>query len=69
MNQNAGKIAPKEILENIAALISEYYLKYPDMSDDSQRVSFGTSGHRGSSLKSSFNEAHIFAITQAVVDY
>jgi len=69
MNQNAGKKAPKEILENIASLISEYYIKYPDMNDNTQRVSFGTSGHRGSSLKKSFNEAHILAITQAVVDY
>jgi len=69
MNQNAGKIAPKEILENIAALVSDYYVKYPDINEPSQLVSFGTSGHRGSSLKTSFNEAHIFAVTQAVVDY
>jgi len=69
MNENAGKIAPKEILENIAKLVSDYYINYPDINDSTQRVSFGTSGHRGSSLKSSFNEAHIFAITQAVVDY
>jgi len=69
MDQKAGKLAPKEILENIARLVSDYYIKYPDINDGTQRVSFGTSGHRGSSLKNSFNEAHIFAITQAVVDY
>ena len=69
MNQNAGKKAPKEILENIAKLISDYYISFPDIQDDTQKVAFGTSGHRGSSLKSSFNEAHIFAVTQAVVDY
>lgn len=69
MNQYAGKKAPKEILENIAALISEYYIKYPNVENETQKVAFGTSGHRGSSLKTSFNEAHIFAITQAVVDY
>jgi len=69
MNINAGKIAPKEILQNIAELISDYYIKFPNMQDATQRVSFGTSGHRGSSLKNSFNEAHIFAVTQAVVDY
>jgi len=69
MNKNAGKVAPKEILQNIAQLISDYYLKFPNTSDTTQKVSFGTSGHRGSSLKASFNEAHISAITQAVVDY
>ncbi|MGB3750285.1 MAG: hypothetical protein WA945_01850 [Arcobacteraceae bacterium] len=69
MNPNAGKKAPKEILQNIAELISDYYIKFPDTTDVTQRVAFGTSGHRGSSLMQSFNEAHIFAITQAVVDY
>ncbi len=69
MNINAGEKAPKEILENIAALISDYYIKYPNIKNKSELVSFGTSGHRGSSLKNSFNESHIFAITQALVDY
>lgn len=69
MNPNAGKKAPKEILENIADLISQYYLSYPDTNDSTQLISFGTSGHRGSSLKNSFNETHILAVTQAVVDY
>jgi len=69
LNPNAGKKAPKEILQNIAELISDYYIKFPDITDATQRVAFGTSGHRGSSLLKSFNEAHIFAVTQAVVDY
>ena len=69
MNNNAGKIAPKEILENIADLISSYYTNYPNYEDETQKIAFGTSGHRGSSLKNSFNEAHILAVTQAVVDY
>ncbi len=69
MNPNAGKLAPKEILENIPSLISKYYLNYPDVEDKDQLISFGTSGHRGTSLKNSFNEAHIMAVTQAVVDY
>ncbi|MEA3498906.1 MAG: phosphoglucomutase, alpha-D-glucose phosphate-specific, partial [Campylobacterota bacterium] len=69
MNKNAGQLAPKEILENIPNLVSLYYTKYPDISDETQKISFGTSGHRGSSLKGSFNEAHILAVTQAVIDY
>ena len=69
INKNAGKIAPKEILEDIAELISCYYTNYPKCEDETQKIAFGTSGHRGSSLKNSFNEAHILAVTQAVVDY
>ncbi|MEA3354132.1 MAG: phosphoglucomutase (alpha-D-glucose-1,6-bisphosphate-dependent) [Campylobacterota bacterium] len=69
MNPNAGKKAPKEILENIPQLVSKYYTIYPDMEDETKKISFGTSGHRGSSLKGTFNEAHILAVTQAVVDY
>ncbi len=69
MNEYAGKLAPKEILENIPSLVSSYYTKYPNTNDNSQLVSFGTSGHRGNAYKGSFNEAHIFAVTQAVVDY
>jgi len=69
MEQLAGKIAPKSVLENIPQLISRYYTSYPNIDDKSQLISFGTSGHRGSSLKNSFNEAHILAVTQAVVDY
>ena len=65
----AGKPAPKSILVNVAELISAYYTQQPDVAQQSQRVVFGTSGHRGSSLLRSFNEAHIQAITQAVCDY
>ena len=66
---NAGKIAPKEILENIGELISEYYTLSPDHNDPTQKVAFGTSGHRGTSKRKSFNESHILAITQAVCEH
>jgi phosphoglucomutase len=65
----AGKPAPKDILVDLARLEQEYYTRWPDMEDPTQRVSFGTSGHRGSALHGSFNEAHILAITQAICDY
>jgi phosphoglucomutase len=65
----AGKPAPKELLIDPAQLEREYYARQPDPSDVSQQVSFGTSGHRGSPLKNSFNEMHIVAITQAICDY
>ncbi len=69
LHQNAGKLAPKSALVNISALISNYYTKTPDAGEITQAVSFGTSGHRGSSLLKSFNETHILAVTQAVCDY
>lgn len=65
----AGKPARLEDLTNIPRLISEYYLNKPDMSVPEQRVAFGTSGHRGSSLTSAFTESHILAISQAIADY
>ena len=65
----AGKKCPPELLVNIPKLVSAYFTLQPDMQEPSQRVAFGTSGHRGSSLKCSFNESHIAAITQAVCDY
>jgi phosphoglucomutase len=65
----AGKPAPKELLVDVARLEKEYFGRRPDMSDPNQRVSFGTSGHRGSPLHGSFTEAHIRAITQAICDY
>ena len=65
----AGKPAPKEMLVDLAKLEGEYYARTPDMGDPNQLVAFGTSGHRGSSLRGSFNEAHILAITQAICDY
>jgi len=69
LHPNAGKLAPRSILVNVAQLISEYYTKIPDTDDATQGISFGTSGHRGSSLLKSFNENHILAVTQAVCDY
>jgi phosphoglucomutase len=68
-NPLAGKKAPKEILEDIPKLISSYFDNKPDISNKSQKVSFGTSGHRGTSLKTSFNEDHILAISQALCEY
>src|SRR5215467_2428632 len=65
----AGKPAPKELLVDPALLEREYYARRPDLSNASQRVSFGTSGHRGSPLAGSFTEAHILAISQAICDY
>jgi phosphoglucomutase len=65
----AGKPAPKEMLVNVGRLEAEYFDRKPDVSDATQMVSFGTSGHRGSSLHGTFTEAHILAITQAICDY
>jgi phosphoglucomutase len=62
----AGKPAPPSILVDVARLIDAYYEGRPDPSVPAQRVVFGTSGHRGSSLEAAFNEAHILAITQAI---
>ncbi len=69
LNSLAGKSAPKELLPNIPRLIADYYALHPDVDDPAQRVSFGTSGHRGSSFKKSFNEDHILAISQAIAEY
>ena len=65
----AGKTASSEQLTNIPQLITDYFSQQPDMSRREQRVAFGTSGHRGSSLNRSFNEQHILATTQAICDY
>jgi phosphoglucomutase len=65
----AGKPAPKELLVDLARLERDYYERWPDVADPNQLVSFGTSGHRGSSLRGSFNEAHILATTQAICEY
>ncbi len=65
----AGKPAPKEMLVDLARLEREYYAQRPDPGDPNQLVSFGTSGHRGTSLNGTFTEAHILAITQAICDY
>jgi phosphoglucomutase len=65
----AGKPAPKELLIDVGKLERAYYERKPDVSDPTQRVAFGTSGHRGSSLHGTFTEAHILAITQAICEY
>ena len=65
----AGKKAPTELLTNIPRLIASYYTRHPNPSEDAERVSFGTSGHRGSSLENSFNEEHILAVCQALCEH
>jgi phosphoglucomutase len=69
MHPRAGQPALPEDLTDIDALLSAYHDVEPDLDDVGQRVEFGTSGHRGSSLDGSFNEAHIAATTQAIVEY
>jgi phosphoglucomutase len=65
----AGRPAPEAMLVDLARLEREYYAHTPDVAQPDERVSFGTSGHRGSSLRGSFTEAHILAITQAICEY
>ena len=65
----AGKPASKDLLVDVARLERDYFAREPDLADPAQRVSFGTSGHRGSSLSGSFTEAHILATTQAICDH
>ncbi|WP_353114165.1 phosphoglucomutase (alpha-D-glucose-1,6-bisphosphate-dependent) [Microbacterium sp.] len=69
MTSRAGLPAEESDLIDVDELIAAYYDRHPDPSDPAQRVVFGTSGHRGSALSSSFNEDHILATTQAIVDY
>ena len=64
----AGKPAPPEILVHVPRLVTEYFTRTPDPADPAQRVSFGTSGHRGSARDGAFNEAHILAVTQALCE-
>ncbi|MGE0681936.1 MAG: phosphoglucomutase (alpha-D-glucose-1,6-bisphosphate-dependent) [Candidatus Binatia bacterium] len=68
-NPLAGKPAEPSMLANIPRLITAYYAEQPDPTVREQQVAFGTSGHRGSAFKCSFNEAHILAITQAICEY
>jgi phosphoglucomutase len=65
----AGKPAPRSVLVNVPRLVSAYYTVRPDPANVAQRVSFGTSGHRGSSLRASFNEDHILATSQAICEH
>ncbi|HYN04684.1 MAG TPA: phosphoglucomutase, partial [Vicinamibacteria bacterium] len=69
LHELAGKPAPRSFLVNVPRLVSAYYVTKPDPSDPGQRVAFGTSGHRGSSLRGSFNEDHILATSQALVEH
>ena len=62
----AGQPAPKSVLVDLSRLEHDYYERRPNTEDPNQLVIFGTSGHRGSSLKGTFTEAHILAITQAI---
>ena len=68
-HERAGQPARPEDLIDIAQLVTAYYTREVDPRDPDQQVVFGTSGHRGSSLDNAFNEAHILATTQAIVDY
>src|SRR3954463_11646039 len=68
-NDRAGQLAQPSDLVDVAHLVTAYYTTWPDLSDPGQRVVFGTSGHRGSSLTGAFTEAHIVATTQAICDY
>jgi phosphoglucomutase len=69
LHELAGKPAPRYLLANIPRLVSAYYTHNPDVSDATQQVAFGTSGHRGSSLRNNFNEDHILATSQAISEY
>ncbi len=65
----AGKPAPADVLIDVEKLTKAYYERKPNVDDPQQLVSFGTSGHRGSPLDGTLNEAHILAITQAICEY
>ncbi|MBP6995156.1 MAG: phosphoglucomutase (alpha-D-glucose-1,6-bisphosphate-dependent) [Phycicoccus sp.] len=69
IDTRAGELARPQDLVDLSALVTAYYTRQPDPDNLDEQVAFGTSGHRGSSLKTSFNEAHILATTQAIVDY
>ncbi|MCF8035436.1 MAG: phosphoglucomutase (alpha-D-glucose-1,6-bisphosphate-dependent) [Desulfobacteraceae bacterium] len=69
IHELAGKKAPADILVNVPRLVSAYYTHRPDPADPAQQVAFGTSGHRGSAFRKSFNEDHILAVSRAIVDY
>ncbi|MFB7786352.1 phosphoglucomutase (alpha-D-glucose-1,6-bisphosphate-dependent) [Streptomyces vinaceus] len=69
LNDRAGQQARPEDLVDVARLVTAYYALHPDPADPGQRVSFGTSGHRGSSLATAFNEDHIAATSQAICEY
>lgn len=68
VHELAGKPAPREILVNVPRLVTTYFTRRPDPAIAAERVSFGTSGHRGCSLDGSFNEAHVLAMSQALAE-
>ncbi len=69
LNPLAGHPAPRELFINIPLLVSKYYTEHPEVTNPSQLISFGTSGHRGTSTDLSFNEDHILAVSQALCEY
>ncbi len=69
MSPLRGKPVPIEMLPNVAKLVTAYYSEQPDPANPAERVAFGTSGHRGSAFRRSFNEHHILATSQAICDY
>ncbi|HEX6053090.1 MAG TPA: hypothetical protein VFZ21_27670, partial [Gemmatimonadaceae bacterium] len=69
ISPRAGTLPDQSLLVDVPLLVSEYYTRLPDPKERAERVAFGTSGHRGSSLNGAFNERHILAITQAIVEY
>ena len=69
VHPQAGQPAPASKLVNVAKLVTAYYTERPDPAIPAQRIAFGTSGHRGSSFRAGFNEAHILAVTQAICLY
>ena len=69
LHRLAGKPASRSLLVNIPRLVTSYYSRKPDVTDPAQKVTFGTSGHRGSSFKNSFNEDHVLAVSQAICQF
>src|SRR3954469_12463962 len=69
VDPRAGKLPDPSMLADVPRLVSAYYTQHPDPARREQRVSFGTSGHRGSSFATAFNEDHIVATTQAICEY
>ena len=69
VDARAGQPAAVRDLVDVAKLVTAYYTVHPDPGDAGQRVSFGTSGHRGSAFSATFNEDHILATTQAICEY
>jgi len=69
LHERAGQPVPRSSLINVARLVSTYYTRDPDVSKPAQRVAFGTSGHRGSAFRGSFNEGHILATSQAICEH